>query len=296
MIEYISYILFRFFMFVVHLWPQRLLYLLSNVLHFILFKLIRYRKRVIKLNLEYCFKNLSKSEFNQSLSDVYKNLSDILVETIKGFTLPIEVLNEKYTYSNTGLVDDITSNGESVILAGSHIANWEWGVSTIGTPFNNDVYGVYKPVKNKYISDYIDKKRKRSGMLLCPISNTRHVFDDHHADGSIFLMLGDQNPSNKKRAHHIDFLNNTTSCLHGIGHYAKKYNLKVFYLDVKRIERGQYQANIKKVCMDPSLFTPEEITGQYMRQVEENIKSDIGSWLWTHKRWKIRLGGHSLYD
>ena len=60
----------------------------------------------------------------------------------------------------------------------------------------------------------------------------------------------------------------------------------VFFLDVRRLRRGYYEAEFRLITHTPEQYADFEITDIYHRMLEETIRRQPELWLWSHNRWK----------
>ena len=67
--------------------PLSILYILSDILYVLLFKIARYRVLVVKKNLKNSFPEKSEAEILAIRKEFYHNLCDIVAETIKTLSL-----------------------------------------------------------------------------------------------------------------------------------------------------------------------------------------------------------------
>ncbi len=284
--QYIGYIFFRLLVFLFSLVPFWVLYLHSDILYFFFFHVFGYRKNVVYKNLKNAFPEKSEKEIHKIAKGFYKNLSDITLESIKGLSMSQKTLRKRYPVINIELLDDYFKKGQSIIGLAAHYANWEWGVISFGFQFKHKSIGLYKPLSNKYIDNYVKKARAAWGMNLVSIKDTRKAFEEEHKKPTVFFMISDQSPSNIKRAKRVQFLNQDTACLHGAELYAKKYDIPLVFGDVQRIKRGYYQVELSVFEENPQNTAEGEITERYMKKLEEIIRAKPENWLWSHKRWK----------
>jgi KDO2-lipid IV(A) lauroyltransferase len=75
--------------------PFRLLYVLSDGLYVVLFKMIGYRKKVVLQNVANSFPEKTTNEHLQIVSDFYRHFCDLVVESLKVFTISQEEVNER---------------------------------------------------------------------------------------------------------------------------------------------------------------------------------------------------------
>jgi hypothetical protein len=94
-----------FFIFLIGLLPFRLLYFFSDFARFFLHRVIGYRKKVITENLERCFPEKSKKEIDALVSKSYKNLTDVMVEGFKAFTMTNKQLIKRHKIINPELLE-----------------------------------------------------------------------------------------------------------------------------------------------------------------------------------------------
>ena len=69
---------------------------------------------------------------------------------------------------------------------------------------------------------------------------------------------------------------------------AKKYNMNVIFIKIKKIKRGYYEASIEVLSENVTQVPSYEISDRFMHLVEQQIHEAPEYYLWTHKRWKHR--------
>ncbi len=283
---FVTYFFFRIFSGLFSLLPFPVLYGLSNFLYFIFYKVLKYRKKVVQSNLKKSFPNKSEKELLAIEKGFYKNLSDITVESIKGFSLSKKSIMKRYHLINPEFLDSYKD--KNILLVAGHFSNWEWGAIAAGEMLKSfeRVLGFYKPLSNKHMDKYVRKTRGNLGTNLVSIKNTYEVFEENVPHHSAFIMVADQSPSRVAKSHWMTFLNQDTVCLHGPEKYCKTHKLPMLFLDIKRIKRGYYTVTLSELY-DGSTPTKEgEITEYFMRKLEQRIIEEPSNWLWSHKRWK----------
>jgi Kdo2-lipid IVA lauroyltransferase/acyltransferase len=290
MTHYLTYIITRGFVELFRLVPFRVLYLLSDGVAFLLYRVIRYRRPVVFENLERCFPNATDSEKESIAKASYQNLADIMLESVKGTTASLAELHRRYRYSNYELVNQYLDQGRSVVIAGGHYNNWEWGVLTIGAGIRGKTIGIYKPLSNKYTDQWFFQTRSRDGfMILKSMKDTFRAVEEYKGTPTVFMLVADQSPSNLKTAVIVDFFGHKTACLPGTEAIARSNNYVVMYYEIQRLKRGYYELTFSDVCQEPSTMPEGAITQQFMQKIETAIRHKPGPWLWSHRRWKHKL-------
>ena len=111
--------------------PFRVLYILSDALGWLLYYVIRYRKKLILQNLAICFPGLSTSEIKQICRKHYRHFADHLFESIKAFRLSENEAVKRFRICNPELINGHAEKNENVVICTGHYTNFELGaVST----------------------------------------------------------------------------------------------------------------------------------------------------------------------
>ncbi|NVO19757.1 MAG: lysophospholipid acyltransferase family protein [Bacteroidetes bacterium] len=279
--------IFFFFTFLFGLLPFRVLYIISDIISFILHRVVGYRKKVVLKNLNDCFPGMEEAEQKKLLKAIYRNLSDILVESIKSFGMSAKQIKKRYKVLNVELIEKYLEQGRSVMGLPAHFNNWEWGSLAPGLYTNYPIIALYKPLTNKYLDNFIRKSRSKFGTSLSSIYVTGITFRANEKIPSIYVLAADQSPTNSAKSYWVDFLGRDTAFLHGPEKYSRHYNMVVLYADVQRVKRGHYTLELSLISDDPKFLPEGEVTRQYAKKLEEAILKTPGSWLWSHKRWKL---------
>ncbi len=281
-----AYIFFRIAVLSISLIPFSWLYKISDVLALFFQYVYPYRKKVIIQNLQKAFPEKSKEEIDTILKKSYQNLSDILLEGIKGMTSKESELIKRYQFRNPELVSNLFNKGQSVIGLVAHYNNWEWGAFATAGQIKGPVIGISKPIKNKYIDRFIRQNRARYGTEVIHMQETARSLVKHKDSPSLFVLIADQSPSNTKNAYWLDFLNQDTACINGPDKIAQRTDYPAIYFDVQRQRRGYYTIEASLLHQNPSELPPGALTKLYMDKLEQIIRQKPENWLWSHRRWK----------
>jgi Kdo2-lipid IVA lauroyltransferase/acyltransferase len=277
-----------FFITILGLIPFFILYPLSDLVSFVLYRIVGYRKSVVRANLKQSFPHLDKRSLRRLEKLSYKNLSDVLLEGIKGFTMTRGQILRRHLVVNPEILDSFKAVGRTVITLPSHYGNWEWGSLSPGLYIKEyKIVAFYKPLTNPYADRFVRTNRSRTGTTLASIYKTNATFDSQKNELAAYIMAADQSPSNTKNAVWINFLGRETAFLHGPEKYATRYNYPVFFVDIQRVKRGYYQLELSLLSDNPAELEPGEITRLYAAKLEEVILKKPENWLWSHRRWKL---------
>lgn len=270
--------------------PFRLLYVLSDILYILVYKIIRYRLKVVRINLANSFPEKTDKERQAIEKEFYHHFCDYIVETIKLLHVSNEEIQKRMVFENVDLVKDLAKDGNSVLLYMGHYCNWEW-VPSINLLFDNNkilLAQIYKPLKNKSFDDLFLKIRSRFGSFGIPKYETlRTIVKLRRAKKQILIgFMADQMPSVNNIHYWTNFLNQDSAVFNGVERIAKQTGFSVVYLDLQKIKRGYYKGTIRLISDKPLEEPENKITDTYIRYIEQTILKDPAYWLWTHKRWK----------
>ncbi len=284
--HYITYLFFRFVCFLFRLLPMWLIYKISDCLSYVLLYIIKYRTIIVKDNLRLSNLNIDSNNLSDLMKQIYLNLSDTLLETIKAFSISEMDLSKRVEITNLFIAEDYYKQNKSIIIAASHYANFEWTAMLSSKLAQHKAIGFYKPLSNKYIDKYVQQHRAKFGEELGHIGFTSQIFEENKNTLCLFQFISDQSPSNVSKAIWVDFMGRKTACSHGLEKYAKHTKLPVVYAHFRRLKRGFYRIELELLCDNAENLKENEITQRYMSLLEKYLHQDPSSWLWTHKRWK----------
>ena len=286
----LDYILFYCILIPLSLLPLWILYPISRLMYFVIYRLIGYRKEVVINNLRNSFPEKSQKEINTISKEFYKHLADIFIEALKMLTIRKNNLLKRYRCVNPEILDNYYKNNQSVILVSAHYNNWEYMVASLGLHFSHHGIGVGKRMSDKYFEKLMHKKRTRYSTEVCYADNTKETFKKYIDSNTpcVYMLLSDQSPNDKNKCFWTRFLNQDTAVIYGAEHLAKKYNFPVFYYSVKKEKRGYYSFEIFPITDKPQETEYGFITQSHVSHLEKAIKQEPQYWLWSHKRWKLK--------
>lgn len=267
--------------------PLRVLYIFSDGFYFILFYVISYRKNVVYSNLRNAFPQKTELEINQIAREFYKFFADLLLETFKVIHISKSEMLKRVKYVNVPLFEELYKKNKHALVVMGHYGNWEW-LPGIALWVPNRTMSVYKPLNNKYFNAMFHKMRTKFGSELIPMKMVPKTLLQYFSDGkpSTSLFIADQSPMRSEIQYWTTFLNQDTPIYTGVEKLAKKYNMPVLFLIIKRVKRGYYNVETKMLFEDVSNVDAHQITEAHVKALEQEIINAPQYWLWTHRRWK----------
>lgn len=268
--------------------PFRVLYMLSDFNYLLMYHVGRYRRKVVRENLEKSFPEKTEAERLQIERKFYRYLSDYMLEDLKLLHMSAEDLCQRMIYKNTEQYLELTEKYGGIIVMIPHYANYEWliGMGSVMKPGDVPVQ-VYKPLKDKYLNELFKQIRSRFGGYNIPKHSTAREIIKLKREGKNMVvgLITDQWPSGDR--YWTTFMGQETAFLNGAERIAKIMNFPVFYCELTKTRRGYCEAEFKLMTEAPKETVEGEITDMFAHELEQTIRREPAYWLWSHKRWKF---------
>jgi KDO2-lipid IV(A) lauroyltransferase len=285
--KFIAYIFAYVFVWLLHLLPERILFLFSDLLYLLMYHLAGYRKKVVYTNLEKAFPEYEKSEIRRIARKFFHHLSDLMLESSVSHFYSESTALKKITYKNPELLNELHGKGKQVMAVLGHYGNWEY-MSTLALVIDYPVVAVYKPLHNKYIDRMTQKNRNAFGVITVPMEKiARRLIEYKKSKKPVLtLNLGDQRPLYHQIQYWTKFMGRDTPMFLGTEKLARKLDTAVVFLKIRKLKRGRYEMEAELICESPKDLEPFEITNRHVAILEDLIREEPAYWLWSHKRWK----------
>jgi KDO2-lipid IV(A) lauroyltransferase len=269
--------------------PMRVLYALSDFFFFLMYNVIGYRKKVVLENLKLAFPKKSEEERKKIAKDFFKHLTDLIMESVKAFSISEKEISKRYTYKNPELVNNFTKQGRSIALVAAHQANWEWSIS-LPLVLDGNVSGAYTKLGNPYFEKVVRSSREKYGIIGYKTSETVKGMQKNFAEKTqgLYILLSDQSPQLHKTFYWNEFFGVQVPMHTGAEMLAKRFDLVVINYITRKVKRGYYETEFQLITDTPKEFEDYQITDKYTRLTENNIKQQPALYLWSHKRFKHR--------
>lgn len=266
--------------------PLRVLYGLSGLLYLVGYRVVGYRKGVVRQNMKRSFPEKTPSEIKAIMHHFYRHFFDTLIENLRGLTMPRSEYLKRIPLSNPEVLEPFYRQGRSVMVVAGHFNNWEWAAQGLSVQIPHQMAAVYKPLRNAFFNDLIQSTRSRFGMKLINQHESARWVIQHRNETIAYFLLSDQSPTFAKKVHWTTFLNQDTAVFMGAERICQRFNMPLFFLKVHSPGRGQYAMTLELLEDNTSAPPEGELTESHTRKLEEEICKHPEAWLWTHKRWK----------
>lgn len=272
--------------------PLKILYGFSDIIFFLNYYLVGYRKKIVTDNIRNSFPQKSDSEIRQISRKFFRNFSDYIVETARSFSISSKELRVRVQHLNQDLFHDAKAEGKNIILLAGHVFNWEWfnALATI-IPQENS-HPVYRKVQNSFWENQIKKIRNSFGNEALEANEVmRHILRNPNDGNSVYMFVADQTPHVSFVDAGLMFLNQETPVFTGYDRLATKMDLVFIYCEMKKVKRGYYQINYYRIFPDAEKFAENEVVVKFHHLLENTINKRPDNYLWSHRKWKY---GHAI--
>ena len=267
--------------------PLWILYGLSDLVFLLFMSILPYRKKVVQINIENSFPDLSPRDQAVLVRGFYRHFSDLLIESIKNLSISREELVRRMKVLNPEVLQELEKKGKSVLFVSGHLNNWEWFITSQALLVPFDSYGIGMPLSNGFWDKKLTERRQRFGLKVVNAKNYKEMFQQEKAVS--VLVLTDQAPADARKSYWMEFLHQPCPVLFGVEQMANEFDLTVVYFTMKKIKRGQYSVEFQVLTEDPKSLSYGVLTEKHVKLLEESIIDQPCNWLWSHKRWKREI-------
>lgn len=274
---------------IISILPFRLLYLFSDFVYFLVYRIIGYRKKTVRANLALALPHLTEKERLTIEKKFFHHMCDLFLEMIKTLSISKNEIEKRYTFTNIDLYLKLEQENKSIALLCAHYASYEWAIS-MNYHINFTGYGIYKKITNPYFDKLVKDIRSKFKAVLITTKETSQVIQDcaKNKKLGVFGFASDQTPRWSDNLYWHHFMGIETPIHVGAEIMAKKYDMNVIFLKTKKVKRGYYEATFELLTDDVKNTPNYKISEDFIGRVEQQIYEQPEYYLWTHKRWKHR--------
>lgn len=267
--------------------PFAALYFVSDAFYLLNRYVIRYRYDVVRSNLRNAFPERSEGEINTLTEQTFRNLADLLVETIKGIGISRDELERRMAITASSRVHELVNQGKPLIFLTAHYCNWEWLLLYSCMHLPHPLMVAYQPFHDQRFDEFMLEARTRFGGELVPATDLIRQIIKHRKTLKTLTLLADQSPMRSERKYWTTFLNQDTAFIDGTDSLAWLTGMPVIFVSTKRRKRGHYDVSLEVIAEPPYEKNVHTVVERYARELEAMIQADPSAWLWSHRRWKF---------
>lgn len=269
--------------------PFSLLYLLADCIYFVIYRLIKYRRKTVFQNIKQCFPEKTETEIKQIAKDFYRHFADLIVEILKTWSMTPEEMRQRVRIKNPEVMAEYVQNQKSAIGLTGHLGNWEWLLPICSLESQSEnVMAVYKQLNNASFDKFIFDLRSRFGGK--PVKMDKIFLELRKCKNqnlfSLTGLIADQAPMKKDAEYWTTFFGIESAFFGGIVKLPQVFQVPVVFISMRKIKRGFYEICFEKLTEPPYQKNDTSVLEKYSEKLEAFIRQYPSMWLWTHKRWK----------
>jgi KDO2-lipid IV(A) lauroyltransferase len=268
--------------------PLRALYAFSTFLYLLAFYVVRHRHQVIRGQLEKVFPEWSDAERKRIHKRFLKNFCDVMVEVLKSVSMTEDDMCGRVQIVNLDAARQYLDAGQSVMLVTSHLGNWEWLLHGVTLQLGYPVDAAYKPLHDQWAERLMLGIRSRFGARLVPAKELLADFLRRRGVVRAVAMNADQAPVSTDKRYWTLFLGQDTAFYIGAEQIARATRLPILYVRVRRVRRGCYEVELKRLWDGREVTEPNTVTERYARACELDVLASPADWLWSYRRWRLK--------
>lgn len=275
--------------------PLGFLYLFSDFACFILYRILKYRKAVVRTNLINSFPDKNIEEIKKIEKAFYQHFCDTFIESLKSLSISEKEAKARYKVINPELAQKYYDLNKSITLYSAHQGNWEW-LGYLPLYVSHQMTSFYQPLSSGYFDRLMLQIRRRFGVICIESSKGYRTITKLKEDGilTMNIIIGDQSPMKNSSKHWLQFLNQHTAFLIGADRIAKKSEHIVLFPCYTKLKRGYYQVEFKLITDETISKSGNEVIDKYAALLEEAIQKSPEMWLWSHRRWKLKAEDNTI--
>ena len=266
----------------------RVTYALSRVVFFILFSLLGVRRAVIRDNLARSFPELDPAAQRKLRREFLRRQSELAAEVLLAPRIDPGELRERVTLVNPEVLASATAP-RPVILAGSHMGNFEWAQLRVSLELGDRLLALYKPMHNARAERWFHRTRSRFGARLVPAKSVLAQLAQFRSASAIGI-IADQVPRSSPDRHWTAFSASRPRSTWAPRFSGARSRSQVLFADAPR-GAGPLRARLHPLNQPEEREPVGVVTERYARALERAINADPAGWWWSHRRWKLHAAG-----
>lgn len=283
---YLVVILFRFFQWL----PRSAAKRFAQVFSIVIGQIIRYRRRVVRDNLNLVYGTDWPFEKTAFIKAVYKHFTFLWIELLQMAKLDASMLNRYFTIHGGEVLDEALQKKRGVILISGHFGNFEW-LGQMHAFLGYKINGIAKKQSNPYVNDFVYNIRRRNGVGIIYTKRAMKEAIEVLKRNEIVGIVNDQDAG--KKGLFVQFMGRPSSTAAGSAVLHLRTGAPLIFIAAIRRDFGQFDVYYEKIydAGEPQEVTTEkiiEITQQYVTRLEKWVRQYPEQWFWMHRRWKTR--------
>lgn len=254
------------------------------------YHLARPRLRVTRLNIAWCFPELSPAEQERLVRASFIANGVGLMEVAMSWFLPMERLRDRVTVHGLEHLQAAKAQGRGVLLLCAHFSTLEIGGSLLSLFETLDV--TYRRHGNPLFNAVMTNGRKRLFSAVIERENVRDALRSLH-QGHVLWYAPDQDYG-PRRAVFVPFFGVPAATLTATSRFAASNGSPTLFLSHYRVTNDtRYELHISPPIAGFPSGDDAQDASTINRIIETAVRRHPEQYLWMHKRFKSQPDGES---
>ena len=262
------------------------MHLISRVAGFIWFRILRYRRTIIRENLINAFPEKSIEGIKSIEKEYFGNFARVFLEFAMSYSFKKEDWARHVHLENPEEAVGYLEKGLPIIMLEGHTSNWEWPAFAVGQLLGYPFDFLYKPVESAFFNKIMLNLRKEHDGLAIPKDDAIRQIIKRRNIIRIIGIIGDQHPSMGTDKVWTQFLGRQTAFYSGAEKLAVRMGYPVFYVECRYNGDSKYTLRFDEISKPPYQKGETGIIKSYAQRLDITIRENPSDYLWSHRRWK----------
>ncbi|MEG0068496.1 lysophospholipid acyltransferase family protein [Cetobacterium sp.] len=277
----LQYIVFKFFRWLLLLFPEKTRFKFAEMLAILGYKLIKKRRLIALANLELAFPEKTENERKRIAVESYKIMSKAFLSTL-WFD---DYLKNSVSIEELDKIEKIKERGQGLAVALIHMGNME---ANLKATEKYKVVTVAKAQRNPYIDKFITESRKKLNLVLIKKSKqTSRELLEQIEEKNVIALFSDH----RDKGANVEFFGAETVSPTGIINIALKHNMPlVIGYNVMNRDNTSTTYFTNEIELERTESFKEDVknnTQMLISKMERIIINYPNQWMWFHDRWKL---------
>lgn len=270
--------------------PQALLVGLGRGLAFLLWPLLRSRRRIAGINIGLCFPDADAGTKRRLQRESIVNTVVGALELMRAWFAPSRSLAGLARIEGLEHLQDALARGQGVLLMCGHFTHTELAVRLLSEALGRPVRVVVRRHNNACLEDWFDHARAAVYGPTIGKKDVRALLRNL-MDGQPVVYSADQNFTYQNAF--VPFFGVPASTLTATPELVQRGRAVLLPFWYRREDDGRYRIRIEPKWPGWPSGDPVEDAARYMRELETVVRECPEQYLWAHRRFKTRPPGEA---
>jgi len=267
--------------------PLGLVALPGNLLGWVLFDVVRFKRRILLENLRLALgETVPAAERVRLARRCYRFFGGLICEVLSHPRIGRERLGDHVAFPNLPVLDEALAAGKGVVMVTGHYGNWELigaGLVALGYDFAEYVGRQGNPAADATLNEV----RRAMGIGTIGKGTASRGMLRTLRENGILGIVSDQHYSRK--THYIHFFGRRVSAAPGAAGMALRTGARVVFAASLPRGRFRYEVRFRPIPFAPTGESERDILRLAQRisdELEAVVRERPAYYFWLHRRWR----------